>query len=163
MRKKLIALACIAIASIVIIYYYVLSPSPTETTILEIVSNPEAWVDKRVKIDGMMTGPLISIPEVKPPYNYWLQDKDNRTITIGVKYPGEMLDQYVTVTRTVQAGYAEGLMGRDLIYYIEAERIESTESYQEIEGHSYTCFGGLDRLITPCSKAVDGDWLTKVE
>lgn len=125
MKKKLIASICIVIASVVIIYYYVLSPSPTETTVLEIVSNPEALVDKRVRVDGIMIGPLISIPEVKPPYNYWLQDKDNRTISIGVKYSGEMLDQYVIVIGTVKAGYTEGTMGGDLVYYIEAERIES--------------------------------------
>ena len=128
MRKKLVALVCIAVASTVIIYHYVLSSSPTRTTILEIVSNPEVWVDKRVTVDGIMKGPLISIPEVKPPYNYWLQDKDNRTRTIGVKYSGETLDQYVTVTGTVKAGYTEGTMGEDLVHYIEAQKIEISES-----------------------------------
>jgi len=34
---------------------------------------------------------------------------------------------------------------------------------EEIERYSYICTGDIDRLITPCSSAVDGDWSTKLE
>jgi len=166
MKRRLVALALICIATIsTVIIYHILSPSPTGTTILEIVFNPESWANKKVKVDGTIIGPLIYIPEIKPPYNYLLQDKDNLTVSIGVKHSGETLENspYVTVTGTVKAGYTEGLIGGDLVYYIEAERIESIETYEEIEGHSHTCFGDLDELTTPCSRGVDGNWVTKVE
>lgn len=132
MEKKLVALASMLAAlavTVIILWFIVLPSSPAETTISGIVSDLESWVNKRVRVNGIMIGPLMSIPEVKLPYNCWLQDEDNRTITIGVKCSEEMLEnsQYVTVIGTVKAGYTEGLMGGDLVYYIEAEKIEVLE------------------------------------
>jgi len=128
MEKKLITLACAitaVVVTVIICWFVTQISSSIGIPISEIVSNPEAWVNKKVRVNGTMIGPLISIPEVKPPYNYWLQDRDNKTISIGVRYSGELPENspYVTVVGTVKAGYTEGLMGGNLVYYIEVEKI----------------------------------------
>lgn len=109
-RKNLIVGGSFLLFVLLTIIYFWLT-LPTGTTILEIVSNPEAWVDKRVMVSGILFGPLISIPEVITPYDYLLQDKEKRTTTIGVKYFGKTLDQYVTVIGIVKAGHTEGPWG----------------------------------------------------
>ena len=127
-KRKLIAIACIVTAiviSVIISCFIFLPTSPIDTTISEVVSNPEAWVNKKVRVNGTMIGPFIYIPERVPPYNYGLQDKNNRTIEIGVLYSGEVQENspHVTVIGIVKAGYTSGLQGGDLVYYIEAEKV----------------------------------------
>lgn len=127
MKRTLIAIACMitAIVVTVIIFWFIaMSTLPIDTSILDIVSNPEAWLDKKVRVNGTLNGPLMYIPERKPPYDFVLYDKDNRTVSIGVLGSGGVQEAhpYVILVGVVKAGRTEGFQGGDLVYYIEAEK-----------------------------------------
>jgi hypothetical protein len=47
-------------------------------TISELNSNPMFWLGKRVRVQGLLVGPLVYIPEAVPPYNYALYDTQTK-------------------------------------------------------------------------------------
>lgn len=93
-------------------------------TISEFNSNPEFWLGKRVRVQGVLVGPLVFIPEAVPPYNYALYDPAMRE-SIGIlwKNADDSLDgKNVWVIGAVKKERARGTFGIEA-YFIEAEMI----------------------------------------
>jgi hypothetical protein len=93
-------------------------------TISEFNSNPEFWLWKRVRVQGVLVGPLAFIPEAVPPYNYALYDPVMRE-SMGIlwKNPDGSLDgKNVWVIGVVKKERAPGVFGKEA-YFIEAEMI----------------------------------------
>jgi len=62
-------------------------------TFSDIYSNPGFWLGKRVRLEGILVGPLTYYPEAVPPYNCMLYDPDlQETIGIRWKNPDYGLD-----------------------------------------------------------------------
>ena len=108
-------------------YHYV------EVEISSIVSNPSEWLDRRIRVEGVIE-PVITIPEVKPPFNYWLIDRDNRSLKIGVRWDGWILKfgVPVEVEGVLRVGYFKvlSLSGWKIglkIYYVEVENVRILE------------------------------------
>jgi len=75
------------------------------TAISEIVSDPSAWENKTVKVYGVVQTTTVGIIR---PFNYWLCDKENQTIRIGLKWLSEtgLSGEIVRVIGVVRKGYA---------------------------------------------------------
>jgi len=108
-------------------YHYV------EVEISSMVSNPSEWLDRRIRVEGVIE-PVITIPEVKPPFNYWLIDRDNRSLKIGVRWDGWILKfgVPVEVEGVLRVGYFKvlSLSGWKVglkIYYVEVENVRILE------------------------------------
>jgi hypothetical protein len=74
-------------------------------TISKIVSNPAAWDNRTVKVEGTIQ--RINLGVIQP-FNYWLCDKENQTIRIGVKWNSEadLSGKNVNVIGVIRKGYA---------------------------------------------------------
>ena len=108
-------------------YHYV------EVEISSIVSNPSEWLDRRIRVEGVIE-PVITIPEVKPPFNYWLIDRDNKSLKIGVRWDGWILKfgVPVEVEGVLRVGYFKVLSPSGWkvglkIYYVEVENVRILE------------------------------------
>jgi len=75
------------------------------TTISEIVSNPTAWENATVEVYGIVQTTNIGIIR---PFNYWLCDKQNQTIRVGLQWLSEkdLFGKTVKVIGVVRKGYA---------------------------------------------------------
>ena len=100
----------------------------------EIKSNPSAWVNRTVVVEGKLCGPSVYIPESVPPWDYTLFGPNEtietlgklETVAIGVLWNGE--DHYafenVKVVGIVREGRWIYFWGEHPVcYYIEAQEI----------------------------------------
>lgn len=123
-----LALACpVLIAGVtVLIHGFLTGRFPvTRNTISEILSNPTAWENKTVKVEGTIRGePVIGIIY---PFNFWLCDKENQTLRIGVKWHSEvdLSGKNALVIGVVKKGYAWVHPDHPgwRVYFIEASSI----------------------------------------
>lgn len=105
----------------------------TITPIGIITSNPSAWVNKTVEIQGTLTElPFIAyVPwQIPPPWNYWLNSSSNGIDQIGVLWNGspDVFSQ-VQISGVVRQGI-ENLNGTSItVFYIEASTINPFASY----------------------------------
>lgn len=109
-RKKALvfsALACtVLIVVAVFIHSFLASRFPVSgDTISEIISDPTAWDNRTVKVDGTIQRTNLG---VVLPFNYWLSDEENQTMRIGVKWHSEadLSGKNVSVIGVVRKGYA---------------------------------------------------------
>ena len=104
------------------------------TPFLDIItSDPSAWLNRRVVVEGNLSGPYdVFIPEANiPPYNYVLNTPSG---SIGVLWNSSNLYSSVKVTvygvvrigkvQTMQFLYPSGQRVYPTVYYIEAETVE---------------------------------------
>lgn len=79
--------------------------SPNESTISQIISEPADWENKTVKVKGIAEDIPLGIVQ---PFNYWLSDKQNQTIRIGLRRHSDtnLSGRNVTVVGVVKKGYA---------------------------------------------------------
>lgn len=96
-------------------------------TISEIFSNPTAWENKKVEVEGTIQRTAIGIIW---PFNYWLSDKENQTIRVGVKWHSDedLSGKNVRVIGLVRKGYAwvhPNHLGW-WVYFIEASSVYET-------------------------------------
>jgi hypothetical protein len=128
----LITLALLGTAMILgaaILIQSLLNNSPiSKATIQEIVSNPTAWENHTVIIDGTIQTPALG---VILPFNYWLYDAENQTIRIGAKWNSEtdLSGKKLTIIGIVKKGYAwvHPDYPGSLVYFIEANSIREIE------------------------------------
>jgi hypothetical protein len=76
-----------------------------KSTISQIISKPADWEEKTVKVDGTVE----EIPRgIIQPFNYWLCDRQNQTIRIGLKWHSDtnLSGRNLTVLGVVKKGYA---------------------------------------------------------
>jgi len=107
------------------------APSPAKTTISEILANPSKWENVLVEVEGVIDG-VVTIPEIKLPFKYWLIDEANKANKIGVSWTGRGVlcaGEHALITGTVKSGYekrltAEGWVNSVLVYYIEAQAVD---------------------------------------
>jgi len=96
-------------------------------TISEIFSNPIVWENKEVEVEGTIQRTALGIIY---PFNYWLSDKENQTICVGMKlYSDEDLSgKSVRVVGLVRQGYAwvHPNYAGWWVYFIEASSIYET-------------------------------------
>jgi hypothetical protein len=95
-----------------------------ECTISQIISKPADWENKTVKVKGIVEEIPIGIIQ---PFNYWLTDRQNQTIRIGLRWHSDnnLSGRNLTVTGVVKKGYAwvnPNYLGW-WTYYIEATSI----------------------------------------
>lgn len=109
-RKKALvfsALACtVLIVVALFIHSFLASRFPVSVeTISEIVSDPAAWNNRTVKVEGTIQRTMLG---VVLPFNYWLSDKENQTMRIGVKWhsDADLSGKNVRVIGVVRKGYA---------------------------------------------------------
>jgi len=76
-----------------------------ECTISQIISEPAYWENKIVKVEG--TAEQIPIGIIQP-FDYWLSDKQNQTIRIGLRWHSDtnLSRRTLTVVGVVKKGYA---------------------------------------------------------
>jgi len=76
-----------------------------ECTISQIISEPAYWENKIVKVEG--TAEQIPIGIIQP-FDYWLSDKQNQTIQIGLRWHSDinLSGRTLTVVGVVKKGYA---------------------------------------------------------
>lgn len=127
-KKTLVfyALTCtVLIVIALVIHHFSPSYSPvSNVTISEIVSDPVAWGNRTVKVEGTIRRTSLG---VILPFNYWLCDRENQTMRIGVKWLSEadLSEKNVSVIGVVSKGYAwihpdyPGQWG----YFIEADSV----------------------------------------
>jgi hypothetical protein len=79
--------------------------SPYESTISQIISEPTNWENEAVKVEGIAEDIPLGIIQ---PFNYWLSDKQNQTIRIGLRWHSDisLSGESVTVVGVVKKGYA---------------------------------------------------------
>jgi len=139
-RKVLLQLLilCIGITVVgaIVIYEFFPHIYAISTSIGEINSNPSAWVNKMVVVEGKLYGPLVFIPESMPPYNYKLYGSNETietigrkgSVSIGVLWNGQHDPNFGSIKRVVgivREGRWLYLWGeRPVCYYIEARRID---------------------------------------
>lgn len=118
------ALVCtVLIAGIAILVGSLLTnPLPThEYAINDIISDSTAWEGKTVKVKGTIQRTALG---VILPFNYWLHDKANQTICIGVKWDSEadLSGKDVNVIGITREGYAwtHPDYPRSWVHFIEA-------------------------------------------
>lgn len=95
-----------------------------ESTISQIISEPADWENKTVRVKGIVEDIPLGIVQ---PFNYWLSDKQNQTIRIGLRWHSDtnLSGRSATVSGVVKKGYAwvnpnyQGWWA----YYIEATSI----------------------------------------
>jgi hypothetical protein len=130
-KNVLIAIVFISIAMIfgaaILMQSFINSSQVSKATILEIVSNPTAWENQLVIVDGTMQTPSIGIIF---PFNYWLYDAENQTIRIGVKWhlQTDLSGKKLTVVGVVKKGYAwvHPDYPGSWVYFVEANSIRET-------------------------------------
>lgn len=130
-KNMLITLAFLGAAMIftaAILIQSFLSNSPVpKATILEIVSNPTAWENKTVRVDGTIQTPALG---VILPFNYWLYDAENQTLRIGVKWHSEtdLSAKNLEIVGVVRKGYAwiHPDYPGSWVYFVEASSIRKT-------------------------------------
>jgi len=120
--------ATIAIG-LILVSFQPCTPGPTKTTTSEILANPATWENKLVEVEGVIDG-VVTIPEIRLPFSYWLIDEANKTNRIGVSWTGKVLraGEHALITGTVKSGYekrltAEGWLNSTLVYHIEAQAV----------------------------------------
>lgn len=76
-----------------------------ESTISQIISKPADWENKIVKVEGTVEEIPIGIVQ---PFNYWLSDRQNQTIRIGLRWHSDtdLSGRSLTVVGVVKKGYA---------------------------------------------------------
>jgi hypothetical protein len=79
--------------------------SVNECTISQIMSESEEWENKTVKVEGTVEEIPLGIIQ---PFNYWLSDKQNQTIRIGLRWHSDtnLSGRSLTVIGVVKKGYA---------------------------------------------------------
>jgi hypothetical protein len=109
-KSKSLLLAIVCTVVIFGIFLLILSfprseVSPSGSTISEIISKPACWENKIVKVEGIVENISLGIIQ---PFNYWLCDKQNQTIRIGLRWHSNasLFGRSVTVTGVVKRGYA---------------------------------------------------------
>jgi len=126
MRKKaaVLVIVCTALAISAVAAFFelvVFNPAQQRVSINQILLNPDAWVNRRVEVEGNFSGPVLSIPEEAPPWNYELVSNG----AIGVAWNGSVnyeLDD-VRVTGIVREETRGSLQSASVVYYIEAETV----------------------------------------
>ena len=126
----LLALACpVLIAGVaVLIHGFLTGRFPvTRNTISEIISNPTAWENRTVKVEGTIRRTTLGIVR---PFNYWLSDRENQTMCIGVKWHSEadLTGKNVRVIGVVRKGYSWVHPDHPgwWVYFIEASSVYET-------------------------------------
>lgn len=73
-KTTILATTCIIIAVAVFFELYVFRPPPMQQTIAvsTITSDPSAWVNKTVVLEGNLDGPLMMMGDSSVPYDYEL-------------------------------------------------------------------------------------------
>jgi cytochrome c-type biogenesis protein CcmE len=130
-KRTIILVSLLYIVFILLAFLYVFGFPPfyrvVQSTISEVNSNPGFWVGKRVRVGGLLTGPLLYIPEEVLPYNYRLYDS-NKAEAIGVLWKDHYSDenQTVWVVGVVKTEHASSLWpgqyGKDESF-IDAETV----------------------------------------
>ena len=125
-----LALGClILIAGVtVLIHSYLADRFPVpKSMISEIISNPTAWENETIKVEGTIQRTAIGIIQ---PFNCWLFDTENQTMRIGVKWHSEsdLSGKNVRVIGVVRKGYAWVHPDHPgwWIYFIEASSVYET-------------------------------------
>jgi ABC-type maltose transport system permease subunit len=79
--------------------------SVNECTISQIISKSEEWENKTVKVEGTVEEIPLGIIQ---PFNYWLSDRQNQTIRIGLRWHSDtnLSGRSLTVVGVVKKGYA---------------------------------------------------------
>jgi len=124
-RTALVCLFCVAFSAIMFLCFLGYPLLTRAASISGICSNPESWVETRVRVQGVLKGPFLFIPEEVPPYYYMLEEpQTGKHIGITWKdanlHPWELENQNVTVIGIVKKGFTIPLIART-VYYIEAE------------------------------------------
>ena len=132
-RKKGLVFSVLACTVLIVAAVFIHSFFPSRfpvwvETISKIVSDPAAWDNRTVKVEGII--PRTNLGVVLP-FNYWLSDKENQTIRIGVKWNSEadLSGKNVNVIGVVRKGYAwvhPDYLGW-WVYFIDANSIYSTQ------------------------------------
>ncbi|MCL6578589.1 MAG: hypothetical protein K6T73_04275 [Candidatus Bathyarchaeota archaeon] len=118
-------LGTVIIIGVVVFFQSFLSGSTVyRITISEIASDPAAWENKIVKVNGTIQTPALGIIL---PFNYWLYDAEDYTMRIGVKWTSEtdLSGKNLIIVGVVRKGYAwvhPHYPGR-WVYFIEASSI----------------------------------------
>ena len=108
-RKLLLpAIACIVIVFGVATLIQSLSHDDShiyECTISQIISEPAYWENKIVKVEGTTEETSLGIIQ---PFNYWLSDKQNQTIRIGLLWHSDtnLSGRTLTIVGVIKKGYA---------------------------------------------------------
>jgi hypothetical protein len=133
MKKRWILVVCsvcvlfAVMRTLVFLYWFGFPPfyRTVPVTIQQLKALPEFWVGKRVMINGVLSGPLATIPEVRYPYGRLLYDPVSMSEYIGVS--GQVSDfayKNVTLIGVMAKGYTGGLLGGEAVFFIEAEIVE---------------------------------------
>lgn len=125
-----LALVCpVLIAGVaVLIHGFLTGRFPaTKSTISEIISHPTAWENRAVKVEGTIRRTTLGIIR---PFNYWMSDRENQTMCIGVKWHSEadLSGKNVGVIGVVRKGYAWVHPDHPgwWVYFIEANSVYET-------------------------------------
>jgi len=108
-RKRVLVFCALASAVLIVAMFgYSLLPSylpVSRETISEIVSDPAAWVDRTVRVEGTIQSIDLGVIQ---PFNYWLSDIENQTLRVGVRWNFEpdLSGNSVSVKGVVRKGYA---------------------------------------------------------
>ena len=126
MLKKLLVVGVICGVAWAFLFWYFMGYPPFRrvevVSLCDLCRDPEAWVGKKVCVEGVMEGPLIYIPEGAPPYNYLLKDPEHN-VSFGVLWPGVVkYHAHVVVVGVVRKG-GKGPLIVGPEYYIEAEEV----------------------------------------
>lgn len=128
-RNQIHALLLGSLALLPLMLYPLLSSGPPfyqafPSTISELSSNPMFWLGKRVRVRGLLIGPLVYIPEAVPPYNFALYDPESKE-SFGILWKDHdysLSNKNVWVIGIVKRERAPGVFGIEA-YFIEAEVI----------------------------------------
>jgi hypothetical protein len=134
MEKKIVILGVACILFLVgefFVFFEFRTPVHQTTTLDEIISNPSAWVNKTVTVEGNLSGPIFFMSSEYSPYNYKL---NSATANIGISWSGWMSNLLKgTVAVKIYGVVRKGTSMDDLavnqppittiVYYVEANRV----------------------------------------
>ena len=119
MGKKITILttACVIIVVVVFFEFYVLRLSNWQNTTINIIkSDPSAWVNKTVVVEGHLDGPELMMPDSSVPYNYGL-NSSGQWIGVSFWHTGVNLTSFYS-NKYISSSYGNGTTIR--IYFVNS-------------------------------------------
>ena len=131
MGKKTIILVTVGIILLVVVsfeFFVFRAPSlPQATSVDEIVSNPSAWLNRTVLVEGNLSGPRL----LRHLFSPWQYNLSSTSASIGVFWStgvalnGSVVVEVYGVVRKVTVIESIDPLKATIVYYIEAEKVES--------------------------------------
>lgn len=130
-KVAVLVTVCFVIVAVAFFEFFVFrTPVQQTISVNEITSNPSAWLNRTVVVEGNLSGPIFNISRFSP-WQYNLTSASARIgvfWSMGVGLNGSVAVKVYGVVRKVTVIYDDSGISKPsastIVYYIEAEKVE---------------------------------------